>query len=126
MVCITITRALQTSWCYDCVPAGHSRCRQPRGHSNNSVRETSQRCQSAGERIRPSTQQTHTPPSPPVHSHGNGVRPQPRSQRTRSKQSPKEPHAEAIPHPSMTRRLTPCGRTECTVSTIEITLRPSR
>ncbi|RNC32022.1 hypothetical protein TcCL_Unassigned05413, partial [Trypanosoma cruzi] len=87
----------------------------------------SQRCQSAGERIRPSTQQTRTPPAVTHNGRGregthrhrlqfsptaNGIQPQPRSQqtqRTRSKQSPKEPHAEAIPHPPTTRRLAPCG-----------------
>ncbi|RNF15381.1 hypothetical protein TcG_07086 [Trypanosoma cruzi] len=57
----------------------------------------------------------------------NGIQPQPAAgtQRTRSEQSPKEPHAEADPHPSMTRRLTPCGHTEHTVSPIELILRPS-
>ncbi|RNC39905.1 hypothetical protein TcCL_NonESM10688 [Trypanosoma cruzi] len=45
--------------------------------------------------------------------------------RTRSKQSPKEPHAEAIPHPSMTRRLSPCGHTEHTVSSIDLIRHPS-
>ncbi|RNC39684.1 hypothetical protein TcCL_NonESM10937, partial [Trypanosoma cruzi] len=60
-------------------------------------------------------------------SHGNGIRPQPaaNTQRTPSKQSPKEPHAEADPHPAMTRRLTPRGHTERTVSTIELIRRPS-
>ncbi|RNC40424.1 hypothetical protein TcCL_NonESM10098 [Trypanosoma cruzi] len=74
-----------------------------------------------------STQGTRTPPPPPVQSHGNGIRPQPAAgtQRTRSKQSPKEPHAEADPHPSTTRRLTPCGHTECTVSSIDLIRRPS-
>ncbi|RNC36704.1 hypothetical protein TcCL_Unassigned00319 [Trypanosoma cruzi] len=47
------------------------------------------------------------------------------TQRTRSEQSPKEPHAEAGPHPSMTRRLIPCGHTEHTISPIELILRPS-
>ncbi|RNE97070.1 hypothetical protein TcG_12723 [Trypanosoma cruzi] len=67
-------------------------------------KQTPSRCrQSAEEKIQPSTQQY----------------------RTRSKQSPKEPHAEAIPHPSMTRRLTPCGHTERTISSIEIIRPPS-
>ncbi|RNF20681.1 hypothetical protein TcG_03459 [Trypanosoma cruzi] len=59
----------------------------------------------------------------------NGIRPQPAAgtqYRTRSKQSPKEPHAEADPHPSMTRCLTPRGHTEHTVSSIELIRRPSR
>ncbi|EAN82425.1 hypothetical protein TcCL_Unassigned00584 [Trypanosoma cruzi] len=47
------------------------------------------------------------------------------TQRTPSKQSPKEPHAEADPHPPMTRRLTPRGHTECTVSSMELMPRPS-
>ncbi|RNC35070.1 hypothetical protein TcCL_Unassigned02074 [Trypanosoma cruzi] len=57
----------------------------------------------------------------------NGTRPQPAAnrQRTRSEQSPKEPHAEADPHQPMTRRLAPCGHTECTVSSIDLILRPS-
>ncbi|RNF05697.1 hypothetical protein TcG_10558 [Trypanosoma cruzi] len=56
----------------------------------------------------------------------NGIRPRPAAgtQRTTSEQSPKEPHAEAIPHPSMTRRLTSCGHTECGISS-ELILRPS-
>ncbi|RNC36443.1 hypothetical protein TcCL_Unassigned00575 [Trypanosoma cruzi] len=58
----------------------------------------------------------------------NGIRPQPRSQQTqriRSEQSPKEPHAEADHHPPMTRRLSPRSHTECIVSLIELMLRPS-
>ncbi|RNC36240.1 hypothetical protein TcCL_Unassigned00806 [Trypanosoma cruzi] len=53
----------------------------------------------------------HTATASKLHPTANGIRPQPAAgtQRTRSKQSPKEPHAEAIPHPSTTRRLTPCG-----------------
>ncbi|RNC40000.1 hypothetical protein TcCL_NonESM10579 [Trypanosoma cruzi] len=98
-------------------------------------------CQSPGERIRPSTQQTHTEPAVTYRGRGgtthslrlqlnptdNGIRPQPAAgtQRTRSKQSPKEPHAEADPHPCMTRRLTPRGHTECTVSSMELMPRPS-
>ncbi|RNE98431.1 hypothetical protein TcG_12317 [Trypanosoma cruzi] len=57
----------------------------------------------------------------------NGIQPQPaaNTQRTRSEQSPKEPHAEADPHPSMTRRLTPCGHAERTISSIELIRPPS-
>ncbi|RNC56141.1 hypothetical protein TcCL_ESM06337 [Trypanosoma cruzi] len=61
-------------------------------------------------------------------SHGNGIRPQPAAgtQRTRSEQSPKEPHTRKRGlHPAMTRRLSPRGHTECTVSSIEIIRRPS-
>ncbi|RNC36667.1 hypothetical protein TcCL_Unassigned00325 [Trypanosoma cruzi] len=63
-------------------------------------RQTPSQCrQSAGERIRPSTQQTHTPPAATRHGRGEetkrhhrlqfnptakGIRPQPRSQHTRS------------------------------------------
>ncbi|ESS60862.1 hypothetical protein TCDM_11582 [Trypanosoma cruzi Dm28c] len=67
------------------------------------------------------------PSSPPVQSHGQRDTATARCQqyRTRNKKSPKEPHAEADPHPSMTRRLAPRGHTECTVSSIELT-RPSR
>ncbi|ESS62136.1 hypothetical protein TCDM_10238 [Trypanosoma cruzi Dm28c] len=102
---------------------------------------TSSQCrQSAGERIRPSTQQTHTPPavihqwtrrndtppsSPPVQSHGQRNTATAKTQRTPSEQSPKEPHAEAIPHPPTTRRLTPRGHAERTVSPIEPIRRPS-
>ncbi|RNC47295.1 hypothetical protein TcCL_NonESM02768 [Trypanosoma cruzi] len=64
------------------------------------------------------------PPSPPpVQSHGQrdtATARRQQTQRTRSKQSPKEPHAEAIPHPSMTRRLSPRGHTECNASSIEL------
>ncbi|RNF09750.1 hypothetical protein TcG_09784 [Trypanosoma cruzi] len=56
---------------------------------------------------------------------GYGHSPAANTQRTPSKQSPKEPHAEADPHPSMTRRLTPRGHTERTVSSIELMPRPS-
>ncbi|RNC53429.1 hypothetical protein TcCL_ESM09230 [Trypanosoma cruzi] len=57
----------------------------------------------------------------------NGIQPQPAAgtQRIRSEQSPKEPHAEADHHPAMARRLTPCGYTECIISSIELILRPS-
>ncbi|RNE99925.1 hypothetical protein TcG_12047 [Trypanosoma cruzi] len=117
------------------------------GNSTPALKHThtpSQCCQSAGERIRSSTQQTYTPPSAthqwtrkrrdtppplsPVRSHGQRHTATARSQqtqRTRSKQSPKEPHAEAIPHPSTTRRLTPRGHAERTVSPIELIRRPS-
>ncbi|RNC60686.1 hypothetical protein TcCL_ESM01678 [Trypanosoma cruzi] len=63
-----------------------------------------------------------------LHPTANRIRPQPRSrqtQRTRSEQSPKEPHAEADPHPAMTRSLGPRGHTERTVSPIELILRSS-
>ncbi|ESS63247.1 hypothetical protein TCDM_08991 [Trypanosoma cruzi Dm28c] len=94
------------------------------GNSTPALKHThtpSQCCQSAGERIRPSTQQTRAPPAvihqwarrrsdppppSPVQSHGQrgtATAQQP-TQRTRSKQSPKEPHAEADPHPAMTWR----------------------
>ncbi|RNC36353.1 hypothetical protein TcCL_Unassigned00695 [Trypanosoma cruzi] len=57
----------------------------------------------------------------------NGTRPQSaaNTQRTRSEQSPKEPHAEADLHQPMTRRLSSRGHTECTVSSIDLILRPS-
>ncbi|RNE97686.1 hypothetical protein TcG_13275 [Trypanosoma cruzi] len=88
------------------------------------------------------TQQTHTPPAThngqgeeATHRHrlqfnptANGIRSQPAAgtQRTRSKQSPKEPNAEADPHPPMTRRLSTRGHTERTFSRIDLILRPSR
>ncbi|RNC52943.1 hypothetical protein TcCL_ESM09770 [Trypanosoma cruzi] len=112
------------------------------GNSTPVLNYTPSRCfQSPGERIRPSTQQTHTEPAVTYRGRGgtthslrlqlnptdNGIRPQPAAgtQRTRSKQSPKEPHAETDPHPSMTRRLTPRGHTKRTVSSIELMPRPS-
>ncbi|ESS55495.1 hypothetical protein TCDM_13026 [Trypanosoma cruzi Dm28c] len=69
-----------------------------------------------------------TPPPPPVQSHGQRDTATARcqqTQRTRSEQSPKEPNAEADPHPSMTRCLTPRGHTERTVSSTEIIRRQS-
>ncbi|RNC54116.1 hypothetical protein TcCL_ESM08478 [Trypanosoma cruzi] len=74
------------------------------------------------------TRRRDTPPPHPVQSHRQRIRPQPAAgtERIRSKLSPKEPHAEADPHPSMTRRLTPCGHTECSISPIDLILRPSR
>ncbi|ESS61082.1 hypothetical protein TCDM_11344 [Trypanosoma cruzi Dm28c] len=104
---------------------------------------TPSRCRrSADEKIRPSTTNAHTASShPPMdedekrhaatasssnpRTTGYSHSPADNTQRTRSKKSPKEPHAEAIPHPSMTRRLTPCGHTECTVSSTELMPRPS-
>ncbi|ESS54904.1 hypothetical protein TCDM_13673 [Trypanosoma cruzi Dm28c] len=45
--------------------------------------QTPSQCrQSAREKNRPSTQQTQIPPAPPVQSHGNGIRPQPRCRHT--------------------------------------------
>ncbi|ESS60923.1 hypothetical protein TCDM_11526 [Trypanosoma cruzi Dm28c] len=93
----------------------------------------SQCCQSAGEKIRPSPQHTahmeqaitHNAREEVTHRHRLQFNPTANTQRTWSKQSPKEPQAEADPHPSMTRRLTPSGHTECTVSTIDLILRPS-
>ncbi|RNC36159.1 hypothetical protein TcCL_Unassigned00893 [Trypanosoma cruzi] len=100
--------------------------------------------QSAEEKIRPSTQQTHTPPAvihqwtrtrsdtppppPPVQSHGQrdtATAPKANKYRTRNEKSPKEPHAEADPHPATTRRRSPRGHTERTVSSIELIRRPS-
>ncbi|ESS62057.1 hypothetical protein TCDM_10300 [Trypanosoma cruzi Dm28c] len=65
-------------------------------HQPSNTLTPSQCRQSAGERIRPSTQQTHTPPAATRHGRGeetqrhrlqfnptaNGIRPQPRSQHT--------------------------------------------
>ncbi|RNC33806.1 hypothetical protein TcCL_Unassigned03462 [Trypanosoma cruzi] len=96
-------------------------------HQTSHTHTPSQCRQSAGERIRPSTQQTHTPPAATHHGRAeetqrhhrlqfnptaNGIRPQPRSQHTAHTERAitTEPHAEAIPHPSTTRRLTPSGR----------------
>ncbi|RNC36714.1 hypothetical protein TcCL_Unassigned00272, partial [Trypanosoma cruzi] len=60
-------------------------------------------------------------PRPTVYGHS----PAANTQHARSKLSHKVPHAEAGPHPPMTRRLTPCGHTECTDSPIERIRRPS-
>ncbi|RNC33856.1 hypothetical protein TcCL_Unassigned03415 [Trypanosoma cruzi] len=127
--------------------AGHKRIRKEQ-HGEPSptpalTHTPSQCCQSTDEKIRPSKKQTHTPPAvnhrgqeqEATHHHrlqfnptANGTRPQPAANKQishTSKQSPKEPHAEADPHQPMTRRLTPCGHTECTVSSIDLILRPS-
>ncbi|ESS60787.1 hypothetical protein TCDM_11661 [Trypanosoma cruzi Dm28c] len=90
------------------------------GNSTPALKHTpSQCCQSARKRIRSSAQQTHTPPAitnngqgrEATHRHrlhfnfaDNWIQPTAHTQRTPSKHSPKEPHAEAIPHPSTTRR----------------------
>ncbi|ESS62129.1 hypothetical protein TCDM_10231 [Trypanosoma cruzi Dm28c] len=90
------------------------------GNSTPALKHTpSQCCQSARKRIRSSAQQTHTPPAitnngqeqEVTHRHrlhfnfaDNWIQPTAHTQRTPSKHSPKEPHAEAIPHPSTTRR----------------------
>ncbi|RNC56128.1 hypothetical protein TcCL_ESM06323 [Trypanosoma cruzi] len=64
----------------------------------------------------------------PGFSRQYGIRPQlaANTQRTQSEQPLKEPHTRKRgPHPPMTRRLSPRGHTECTVSSIEIIRRPS-
>ncbi|RNC32416.1 exo-alpha-sialidase [Trypanosoma cruzi] len=55
---------------------------------------------------------------------GYGHSPTANTQRTRSELS-KSREQKRGPHPSMTRRLTPCSHTECTISPIELILRPS-
>ncbi|RNC36530.1 hypothetical protein TcCL_Unassigned00485 [Trypanosoma cruzi] len=70
-------------------------------HTSPHTQTPSQCRQSAGERIRPSTQQAHTPPAATRHGRGeetqrhhrlqfnptaNGIRPQPRSQHTAQKE----------------------------------------
>ncbi|RNC36066.1 exo-alpha-sialidase [Trypanosoma cruzi] len=85
--------------------------------------------QSAEEKIRPSTQQTHTPPAvihqwtrtrsdtpppPPVKSHGQrdtATAPKPTNIAHGASNHPKT-HAEADPHPATTRRHSPRGHTE--------------
>ncbi|RNC32309.1 hypothetical protein TcCL_Unassigned05088 [Trypanosoma cruzi] len=106
----------------DSAPGTHCDCH----HQQQGSRRVSRYSSRASSQT-PWTRRRDTPPPPPVQSHGNGTRPQPAAgtQRTRSEQSPKEPHAEADPHPSTTRRLTPRGHTECTVSSIELIRRPS-
>ncbi|RNC34865.1 exo-alpha-sialidase [Trypanosoma cruzi] len=69
-----------------------------------------------------------TPPPPPVQSHGQQDTTTARCRHTKHSErtiTQRATRAEADPHPSMTRCPTPCGHTECTLSSIELTRRPS-
>ncbi|RNF13279.1 hypothetical protein TcG_08559 [Trypanosoma cruzi] len=99
------------------------------GNSTPALTHTpSQCCQSAGKKIRLSSQLTHRHRLQ-FNPTANGIRPQPAAgtQRTRSEQSPKEPHAEAIPHPSSHDAAPHPTRShgERTVSSTELIRRPS-
>ncbi|RNC39653.1 exo-alpha-sialidase, partial [Trypanosoma cruzi] len=110
-------------------------------HTSPHTLTPSQCRQSAGERIRLSTQQTHTPPAATHHGReeetqrrhrlqfnptANGIRPQPRSQHTAQKERAitTEPHTQKrfLIHPRRAASLH--AVTECSTSSIQL-IRPS-
>ncbi|RNC35938.1 exo-alpha-sialidase [Trypanosoma cruzi] len=87
----------------------------------NSAPGTNSYCQRKAE----STQQTHTPPPPPVQSRGQrdtATAPQTMHNAQQANNHPLQLHVEADPPPSMTRRPTPYGYTGCTILSIQLIL----